>query len=119
MNTTQANMAHPTNPGPAPNHSPRDWETISAMLTQSVDKLHGSALELDALRKVVHAFLIARRDGSQAAIDWATTQTDPFDGHPLRSRRAGEGLLLWSVGRDLTDDAGAPVSDISLALRTP
>lgn len=108
-----------TNPGPAQNRSPREWETIAAMLTQSVDKLHASALELDALRKVVHAFLIARRDGSQAAIDWASAQVDPFDGHPLRSRRADEILLLWSVGRDLTDDAGDLESDISIALRTP
>lgn len=116
--TSLAHARAHTNPGPGPNRSPRAWETISAMLTQNVDKLHASALELDALRKVVHAFLIARRDGPQAAIDWASSQVDPFDRHPLRTRLVDETLLVWSVGRDLTDDAGDPAADISMALRT-
>jgi hypothetical protein len=33
---------------------------------------------------------------------------DPCDGQPLRARREGEGLVLYSVGLDLTDDGGAP-----------
>lgn len=115
--TSLAHARAHTNPGPGPNRSPRSWDTISAMLTQNVDKLHASALELDALRKVVHAFLIARRDGPQAAIDWASAQVDPFDRHPLRTRLVDEVLLVWSIGRDLTDDVGDPVSDISMALR--
>ena len=33
---------------------------------------------------------------------------DPFDGRPLRWKRAGQELLLYSVGRDLKDDGGVP-----------
>jgi len=36
--------------------------------------------------------------------------TDPFDGQPLRYRKVGEGYLLYSVGADLKDDAGNPVT---------
>jgi hypothetical protein len=32
---------------------------------------------------------------------------DPFDGQPLRYRKAGEGYLIYSVGPDLKDDGGA------------
>ncbi len=31
---------------------------------------------------------------------------DPFDGQPLRYRKAGEGYVLYSVGADLRDDGG-------------
>lgn len=32
---------------------------------------------------------------------------DPFDGHALRMKRAGDGLVIYSVGPDLRDDGGA------------
>ena len=32
---------------------------------------------------------------------------DPFDGQPLRYRKTGGGHLLYSIGPDLKDDAGA------------
>jgi hypothetical protein len=31
---------------------------------------------------------------------------DPFDGQPLRSRRLGDGFVVYSVGPDLADDGG-------------
>ena len=31
---------------------------------------------------------------------------DPFDGKPLRYRKAGNGYILYSIGRDLKDDSG-------------
>jgi hypothetical protein len=34
---------------------------------------------------------------------------DPFSGRPLRLRRDGDGLVIYSVGRDLKDDGGHPV----------
>jgi len=39
--------------------------------------------------------------------------TDPFDGQPLRYRKAGEGFVIYSIGPDLKDDSGArkPGSD--------
>jgi hypothetical protein len=32
---------------------------------------------------------------------------DPFDGQPLRMKRDGKELLLYSIGPDLRDDGGA------------
>jgi hypothetical protein len=37
----------------------------------------------------------------------AEIPSDPFDGKPLRHRRDGKGLVLYSVGPDLKDDGGA------------
>ena len=34
---------------------------------------------------------------------------DPFDGQPLRARRSGDGLILYSVGPNLVDDGGVPL----------
>ena len=31
---------------------------------------------------------------------------DPFDGQPLRMKRDGAGVVLYSVGRNLKDDGG-------------
>jgi hypothetical protein len=33
---------------------------------------------------------------------------DPFDGKPLRMKRTARGLVLYSIGPDLTDNGGAP-----------
>lgn len=37
--------------------------------------------------------------------------TDPFDGKPLRWKRADKDLLIYSIGPDAKDDAGAPFDD--------
>jgi hypothetical protein len=34
---------------------------------------------------------------------------DPFDGQPMRMRRTGQRLIVYSIGPDLTDDGGAPL----------
>jgi hypothetical protein len=40
--------------------------------------------------------------------------TDPFDGKPLKWKRAdGGGLVLYSIGPDMTDDGGKPFDDKS------
>lgn len=36
---------------------------------------------------------------------------DPFDGKPLRSKNEDGHLLIWSIGRDLTDDGGSKPVD--------
>jgi hypothetical protein len=36
----------------------------------------------------------------------ATVPSDPFDGKPLRYRKAGDGYLLYSIGPDSKDDQG-------------
>jgi hypothetical protein len=33
---------------------------------------------------------------------------DPFDGQGLRYRKAGNGYVLYSIGRNLKDDGGKP-----------
>src|SRR5262249_16200321 len=33
---------------------------------------------------------------------------DPFDGRPMRLRREGDGVVLYSIGRDRKDDGGRP-----------
>ncbi|GAG36566.1 unnamed protein product, partial [marine sediment metagenome] len=38
---------------------------------------------------------------------------DPFDGQTFRYRRDGDGFLLYSIGRDRTDDGGAPTQNRS------
>lgn len=53
----------------------------------------------------------------------AGVPTDPFDGKPLQTRRDGQGLVLYSVGRDQKNDDGTPwdpatqEGDIVLRLR--
>ena len=37
---------------------------------------------------------------------------DPFDGKPLRYIRHGKGYVVYSVGDNLTDEQGAPKSDV-------
>jgi hypothetical protein len=50
--------------------------------------------------------------------------TDPFDGQPLRLKRLSEGLVIYSIGVDRTDDGGnvkrelnkPPATDIGFRL---
>ena len=37
---------------------------------------------------------------------------EPFDGKPLRYIRHGKGYVVYSVGENLTDEQGAPKSDV-------
>jgi RNA polymerase sigma factor (sigma-70 family) len=49
--------------------------------------------------------------------------TDPFDGHPLRYRKQGAGYVLYSIGPDLKDDGGKPLTtkggDMVFAVAAP
>jgi len=38
------------------------------------------------------------------------TLMDPFDGQPLRYRKQGDGYVLYSIGPDLKNDGGKPMS---------
>ncbi len=42
----------------------------------------------------------------------ATVPADPFTGKPLRYLRHGRGYVVYSVGENLTDEQGAPKSDV-------
>ena len=50
---------------------------------------------------------------------------DPFDGQPLRMKRQGQEIVLYSIGDDLKDDGGTPFDpakgqgDIVFHLRAP
>jgi len=53
---------------------------------------------------------------------FAAVHNDPFDGQPLRYRKAGEGYLLYSVGPDLKDDNGmrqAGSDDLTFVVARP
>ena len=48
-------------------------------------------------------------DKVKEALDGKTILAlDPFDGQPLRMKRDGKDLLLYSIGANLRDDGGSP-----------
>lgn len=52
----------------------------------------------------------------------ASVPNDPFDGQPMRYRKAGEGFVVYSVGPDLKDDNGMRrpgADDVSFILVRP
>jgi hypothetical protein len=66
---------------------------IAALAAERYRLQHGGWPEsLDALVK----------DGRLAAVP-----RDPYDGAPLRFKKTAEGLLVYSIGHDRTDDGGA------------
>jgi hypothetical protein len=55
----------------------------------------------------------------------AAVPRDPFDGTPLKLKQADRGLVLYSIGPDMTDDGGIPIDkeaetgDITFELPAP
>ncbi len=46
----------------------------------------------------------------------AAVPADPFTGQPLRYVRKGKGYVVYSVGENLTDEQGAPRTDVSFVV---
>jgi hypothetical protein len=44
-------------------------------------------------------------------LDWAEVPSDPFSGEPLKYRRDGDRILLYSIGQNLADDGGEAGED--------
>ena len=50
---------------------------------------------------------------------------DPFDGEPLKLRKTDDGLMIYSIGPDMTDNGGQPFDrktregDMTFTLRKP
>jgi hypothetical protein len=90
---------------------------MSRLLIPSYERLHEAFLRHHAGQRCLAAALAAerfRRDqgrwpGSLAELApqyMKQVPTDPFDGHPLRLKRTDDGLVIYSVSQDGTDDGG-------------
>ncbi|MCY3002022.1 MAG: hypothetical protein NTV21_09470 [Planctomycetota bacterium] len=102
---------------PRPDHSIRPWEELSSRLAPDPFNLHYTAEDLESLLPVVRAFVLARRDGAEAAIEWASSTADPCGGQPLRTQFDGRTLMVWSLGLGSTDEGGHPELDAVLSLQ--
>jgi hypothetical protein len=101
-----------------PDRSIPPWEEISSRLAPRPLNLHYTALDLESLLPVVRALVLARRDGAEAALRWASSSVDPCGGKPLRTRFENQILTVWSLGGVLpTDQGGSPYMDVVLTLR--
>jgi hypothetical protein len=91
---------------------------LTGLIVPAGGKCARRAAEVDALRQLARLALAvavyrAREGKDPGKLDdlvpgyIAEIPGDPFDGQPLRCRRDGEGLVLYSVGPDLKDDGGA------------
>lgn len=69
------------------------WEKLSSRLAPDPFNLHYTALNIESLLPVVRALVLARRDGAEAAIEWAWSTADPCGGQPLRIQFDGRTLI--------------------------
>jgi hypothetical protein len=94
---------------------------LARMLAPAVDKVAQACQRDHALLRsaivAVAAERFRRRNGRwPAAIDEVVqaglikaVPRDPFDGKPLRFKRTADGLIVYAIGPDGTDDGGALV----------
>jgi hypothetical protein len=91
---------------------------LTGLIVPAGGKWARRAAEADALRQLARLALAvaayrAKEGKYPGRLDdvlpgsIAEIPSDPFDGQPLRSRRDGKGLVVYSVGPDLKDDGGA------------
>ena len=97
---------------------------VSQIALQALDKLAKRDLMLMALHRTFRVALALehfRLDSGGALPDsldvlvpkhLAAVPADPFTGQPLRYIRNGRGYVVYSVGENLTDEQGAPKSDV-------
>ncbi len=80
---------------------------VSVLLIPRLDLMIESAAETRANIALARAAIVARREGAEVAIAFASATPDPFRDGPLQSRIDEDGVLvLWSVGTDLVDHGG-------------
>ncbi|MCY3002024.1 MAG: hypothetical protein NTV21_09480 [Planctomycetota bacterium] len=83
------------------------WNRLFCMAAPPARNNHDALLASEAFRLLTLGILIARRDGPKAAVEWTALQVDPYSGRPLRFRRDGDVLFLWSIGPNGVDDNGS------------
>jgi hypothetical protein len=94
---------------------------LTALLAPSVQRLLVLATEADAERSLVRtavalAAFKAKAGSYPESLDALVPEylprvpLDPFSGRPLKLKRDGDGVVAYSVGRDLKDDGGRPAA---------
>jgi hypothetical protein len=94
---------------------------VTALLAPATQKVVTAASEADAERLLARTALAltafkaktgAYPDKLDALVPdfLPRVPLDPFSGRSLRLKRDGAGLVIYSVGRDLTDDGGRPAA---------
>jgi hypothetical protein len=92
---------------------------VTALMAPATERVVTTANEADAGRLLARAALalMAYRAKTGAYPDkldalvpeyLPRVPLDPFSGRPLRLKRDGTGVVIYSVGRDLADDGGRP-----------
>lgn len=101
----EAARAHRAPPDDEP-FEPSTWNVMFSMMAPPLQRNHETLLRSEVRRLLTLGVLIARHDGLEAAEAWAAGQMDPFAAGPLRTRRDGDVLRIWSVGPNGIDDGG-------------
>jgi hypothetical protein len=102
--------------------STRGGGVLSGLLLPSTYKVLYAALDGDASRGLVRVAVAAARfkakhgkypDAPAALVPEFLPEVpaDPFDGRPVRFKPADGGVVVYSIGRDRTDDGGNPWDD--------
>jgi hypothetical protein len=93
---------------------------VARLLVPNIDKCVERAWEADARRSLARTALalamVKAKTGSYpdkldavAAYVLPRPPLDPYTGRPIRIKRDGTGVLIYSVGPDLKDDGGRPI----------
>jgi hypothetical protein len=96
---------------------------VTSLIIPAGDHCAANAAEGDAWRQLGRLALAletyrARKGGYPDRLDDLVPDTlpripiDPFDGQPLRWKRNGQDLVLYSIGRNLKDDGGVETDEL-------
>jgi hypothetical protein len=109
---------------------------LARLLMPALFKCAEAAAEGDARHRVVLVALAMSRYRAandhfpdkleDLTPDWITAvPRDPFDGKPIRLKRTDAGLIVYSIGPDITDNGGTPfdskkrIGDVTFTLSPP
>lgn len=99
---------------------------LAGLLIPAAHRVAFAALDADARRALARTAVAAsayrakhgrppEKVGDLVPDFLPETPLDPFDGRPLRLRKADDGLVIYSLGRDRADDGGEPWDDANQA----